>query len=344
MRKKIMMVITLCLMALIAPLQSFTAQEDISPSSYSDFSVEAEIPDNQINKTVSYFDILASSDQTLIVKVSNHGSEDMVIHAELNQATTEYNGEILYSAGKSNLTDTAIDLKSFASILENNIPIAANSSASVVIQLQDIPKFEGVILGGLRFKATTRTQEDAASKDQISIQSEIAYVIGLKIQTTEAVLPTLLTFDTIGSQLTNGRPSIVAGILNSEPILMKDVKIDSTLYKSSKQEPLATINLSNRSIAPTSTLPLLYDLGTKKLENGKYFSHIRIEHEDVVWEWDEEFEISNASEINDAALIVKNPISKMYYVIIAIIGCILLLFLLLFFLLFKQKRRNDEEV
>lgn len=118
------------------------------------FSVSSVIPENQIDKNLSYFNlkVLPSSLQELKVKIFNNKKHEIKVKAMVTPATTCRNGFISYT----NLTNYDESLKyPLPDILklsqsEYTVPAGGVATATALLNM---PKeaFNGIILGGLVF-------------------------------------------------------------------------------------------------------------------------------------------------------------------------------------------------
>lgn len=84
--KKFIVFTVLSSMVFGIAVSSAYAQEDAAVS----FSISAIIPDNQIDKDLSYFDLLMEpeKEQTIQVVISNSSDETIIAKTQINAATT----------------------------------------------------------------------------------------------------------------------------------------------------------------------------------------------------------------------------------------------------------------
>ena len=80
----------------ILGVNSLTSYADSAESAY---SVSANIPEEQTNKDVSYFDLTEAPNETrdLSIHLSNVGEKESVFEIEINNAATNTNGVIDYN-------------------------------------------------------------------------------------------------------------------------------------------------------------------------------------------------------------------------------------------------------
>ncbi|QIK69832.1 DUF916 and DUF3324 domain-containing protein [Erysipelothrix sp. HDW6C] len=319
----------------------------ISADAYRDFTIAAIIPENQINKSVDYFDLMMTPNQEQVVNITieNKGSETMVATLDLNNASTGNNGSKQYMIAVEPDSSMKTPLTSIATLVDTEIEVKPGETKNASIRIK-MPATEqdGVILGGVAVKANTLTDKETDSDQGLSISNQLSYLIGLQLRTNNNAVDRNLNLLKVDTALIDFNPSIIASIQNDMPIQMNDISIVGSVNKQGTQESVATVNVSNASIMPNTNFNVVYAPNNGNLKPGVYDVKLRIIHDTdgKTWEWDETLTIESedASDINDQAIFNKNDVN---YLAIIIIAILVLIVVLLFILIWKRRKKDDNK-
>lgn len=130
--KKIL--ITVAFFFLSSQLVPYIAQADDNMA----YSVSAVIPENQIDKTLTYFDLKMEPNQKqeIVLNVSNASDKEEIIVITPNNAKTNQNGVIDYSQSKGE-GDSSLTVPLTSVISEaQEVGLAPNESKQVTFTLQ----------------------------------------------------------------------------------------------------------------------------------------------------------------------------------------------------------------
>lgn len=142
------------LILLMAMFSFFVFNHTVSAAEMN-FSVNTVIPENQIDKSKTYFNLKMNSDQQqdITVTLKNDTKKDITIAVGVNTAKTNSNGVVEY--GKSSIKNDSSLKYAISDIVKgpSSVTIPANSSKNVVFHIT-MPKksFDGILLGGLTFQ------------------------------------------------------------------------------------------------------------------------------------------------------------------------------------------------
>lgn len=341
-RKTLKVSIALCIaMTCILSLLPISAMAQAVTSS--DFTVRANIPDNQIDKSKTYFDLLMESgqSQTLSVDVINSGTEEIIVDVALRAASTNRNGLIEYQVEVDPDETLKVPFDTIANTIDQ-VKVAPGSTqkVDVTVTMPD-DQFDGVILGGIIF--TKRENNGTASG--VSINNQFSYVIGVKLSETDKEILPDFRIKSIEPTLINYRKAISVNIHNSVPLIIKGANVTANIYRKNETAPLFSINKNGIDMAPNSIFPLPVEWGGENMDPGEYRLKLKLTYEGKIWEWDQDFTIDSekVSEINKDALdkpIKVNWWTTWWWIPVLIIVVLLLLW---FAFMLGRKRRNDEE-
>ncbi|AVK61421.1 cell surface protein [Lactobacillus sp. CBA3605] len=311
------------------------------------YSVAAELPDNQVNTDVSYFDLKVSPGQTqdLTIKIKNKDSQAHTYIVSPNRASTNSNGVIDYSRYQAKAdASLKFDIKQ-ALPKRQKVDVPAKSTKAVTIKLS-VPKkaFTGIALGGINV-----TQEDTATAKKSSgmtIENQYAYVIGLQLHetTSETIKPNMKLLGIKAKQI-NYQNYVTANLQNNQPVIMHRLKIKSYVTGVNSTKKLLTTNKENMAMAPNSNFNFAIGDGKQPLKAGKYTLHLTATADNgkYKWQFTRNFTISQqkADSLNKTA--VGQVQQRNYFWWFVGLGVIIVALLgLIIWLLLKNRRRNQD--
>ena len=304
------------------------------------FVVTAIIPENQIDKRQTYFDLRMEPGQTQVlqVNVTNKSSAEITVEVRVSNASTNRNGIIEYQA----IVQPDESLKTpFDTIAKTQpqITLKANESkmAEITVAMPE-NSFDGVLLGGIVF--TKRNGDNHGSG--VSINNQFSYVVGVKLSQTDAIIQPDFKLKAVTPLLVNHRNAVVADILNTAPLIIKDVSVDGQIYKKGGAQPVVSISKDRVEIAPNSVFPLPFEWDGNKIDPGEYQVNLKLSYNGKDFEWSRDFTVDGdtANEIHDATL--NKPTEfwhRWWWVPVVIIGGVFLLWIT--FNLGKSSRKSD---
>lgn len=308
-----------------------------------DFTVQAIIPDNQIDKKQSYFDLLMRPEQSqkLSVNLINSSANEMMVDVALHAASTNRNGIIEYQVQVEADETLKVPFDTIAAT-DSEVKVAAGSTKTVEISVT-MPKeqFDGVILGGITFTK----REDNSTSSGVSINNQFSYVIGVKLSETDKEIAPDFKLKSIKPTLINYRRAVIANIHNPVPLIVKDANVVAHIYKKNETESLFSVSKNGVDMAPNSVFPLPIEWEGNTMDPGDYRIELKLTYREKVSSWNENFTIESgqAQDINESALdmIVKAGWWASYWWIFLIIGVILLMWIA--FMLGKRRKTEEKD-
>ncbi|MET3195139.1 DUF916 and DUF3324 domain-containing protein [Bacillus sp. OAE603] len=310
-----------------------------------DFSVQAKIPENQIDKTKSYFDLKMDPGQLQVVEIevfNNNSTKIETFIADVTFATTNDNGLIDYSPKSVKKVDQSLKFPIVDLVNEPHkeivIPPGKSKTITFTFKMPN-QKFNGVLLGSIHFKKKIDKIETKKTSESIQISNQYAYVIGVKLTETIKKVNPELHLLRIKPKLVNYHTAITANIQNSEPTIVQGMKIEAKIFKDGSNEILYSSNKTGLSMAPNSNFDYAIDLKNNQIQPGIYRLKMKAIIGDQIWVWDEVFKIGNeAKELNNKAVEIKQNYFWLYFSV----GIFLTLVLsILFFFIAKKGRRKE---
>lgn len=335
--KKKFIVFFSALLLLITTLLPFATTVKAAPDK--SYAIQAILPDNQVNKDESYFDlkVTPNKEQTLKVLIANTGSKPITVTAEVNNAYTADSGVIGYDKYNTKLYKSK--LPSLTSLVEGKrkkvVTLANGENKTVEFKVKSpSSEYAGIILGGV---TTTASVSPTKSKN-INIKNQVRYVKGVVLRSKDdGVMPDM--------HLTSAAPKAVAGstgiaykLDNTAPINVNKVSLKAEITNGSKATNYSADNLQ---FAPNSQFD--YFIPIKKLDAGTYKAHISLKNESG---FAKEFNYTitvkqrQVENVNDAARPKPQSHNKQWIGII--IGIIVLLGVVVWMYLYYSQRNKGD--
>lgn len=294
------------------------------------FSVRANIPENQIDKHVNYFDLRMHPEQIqeLSVEVTNESDAPISVLVKAISASTSQNGIIDYTTPDVQDKTLQLPFSSIATVEKSTlvIPAKTTETARITITMPD-EVFDGVVLGGLLF---TRELEENTESQGTSINNQFRYIIGVKLSETDTtILPQFEIVEVVPENV-NYRPAITHRIRNTQAAIVKNMDIEISILDH-KNNLYATANMHGADMAPNSVLPFAVNPDGGKLKPGNYLSNIHLVHEGEVFDFQVEFTV----DAEEAVIINSNSITKtpsnaiLYFLLVIIVILVISVIILL---------------
>ncbi|SPN75470.1 DUF916 and DUF3324 domain-containing protein [Brochothrix thermosphacta] len=314
-----------------------------SKASELNFSVNAVIPDNQIDKEKSYFDLKVTpgEKQKLIVKLRNTTDKEIVINPHIQSAKTNKNGVIDYTPNKIKKDDTLkIAMEDVAKVPEE-VTVPPQSEKDLTIEVT-VPKdkFDGVILGGIYLKEDTSKNKEEDKEKDVAIKNEYSYVVALQMRQNDNKVKPMLHMNEVNPETQNARNVIVANIQNSEPMIISKLKIDTTVNKKGSKDNLAILKKENLQVAPNSNFNIAVPLEGEKLEAGTYILNMKAESAGKEWQFKKEFSISadKATTMNEKDVTLEKETPTMLYIFLGV-AFLIVIAVVIYFIIRRNKRK-----
>lgn len=303
--------------------------------------VEPVIPKNQIDSSIPYFYLKenANSSDTIKIKIINTSQKDKEVTVELNNASTNRNGLIVYETAEYNKDYLKAPITNLAKVEQTDVTVPANSTKLVDIKINTPSEvFNGISLGGIVVKEKINDEKVEGIKNIYS------YTIGLVL--TEEEKPQLyghtdLKLISVKPVLSNGYKFIEADILNPYPEIFNKILIQGKIYNDKGNEILKN-EIKESSIAPQTFLPFSFDLGKEEMKPGEYTFEGTAYSEGNEWKFKQNFTIlpEEAKEINEKS-INKYVLPWFIYYLIAILLIVSVISIIFNFI--RIKKRKDEK-
>lgn len=283
------------------------------------FNVQAQIPDNQIDKKQSYFDLKMNPGQTQTVStvVQNTSDKEMKIKNEIHTAHTNENGQIEYVAeAKKQDSSLKIPLKKITQLHEAKIvtvPANSKKTVSATIRVPDNAK-TGVILGAWYFERVDAKQKD--KKAGVIVHNKYSYAVAMKLTVNHEVSAALKLND-VKPGLRNYKKGIFANLQNTAAVIIPNLTVQGKIYEQGSTKVVKQAKLQQMIMAPNSNFDFPILFGGEELKPGKYTLKMTAKNENDTWHFKRHFTIraSDANRINDKSLDKAKPRHPGWYMV-----------------------------
>jgi len=341
--KKIWLVLTVCLLFMIFP-QMVGSAEDQPRINY---SVEAILPENQQDKTKSYFDLLVEDgeQEELSVAVTNTSDQPIVVEIRPYTASTSPSGGINYN-GQDQLFASSLEYSFEELISETQTIHLTGGENQVVTFAMQIPEkgFKGTILGGFYIKEITdkkNTAEVVTKESQATIINEFSFVIGVKLQTELTQVVPNFTLETPHIKEWNDFFSLNGPIVNDAPMIVSNYEMEGEVLNKKTGKVVLKIDQSLFSMAPNSKYINPQKVNPSLFPSGQYLYKVTIKNLEQTWQLEKEFTVTEKERKKVLENTVNSPkeTNRLLYYVIALL---LSMVIVLGFFVLNRKERSRE--
>lgn len=307
------------------------------------FSVEANIPNNQIDKSQTYFDLQMKpgQEQDISITIKNSSDKTATFAVEPHVAVTNQNGVIDYSKELKNDSSLNIGLTDVISG-EQKYTLAPKETKKAVFQLK-MPKesYDGIILGGFHIRKEQK-DADENEKQAVQIKNQYAYVIGIKLRETDKDVKPELVLNDVKPALQNYRTVVTANLQNTQPVIINGLKVKAKISKKQGSEVLHETEKQDMSMAPNSNFDFPISWDSQELKAGTY--HLSLTAEDDKenqWTLEKNFKIKGqeSKALNKEAVELEKDYTL--WLVLAVVFVFLLL-IAIWQLVKKRKEENEK--
>jgi len=243
------------------------------------FTVQAQIPSNQVDKEQTYFDLRVEPGQaqTLQVVVNNTSSEAIVVDVSAISASTNSNGVIDYTT--PGVKDETLR-HPFAEMSMVNTPVLQlqpHQSAVAEIEVT-VPaeQYEGTVLGGLVFRrrpaAETDTQTVTSQAGDMDITNVYSYILAVKLTETEVAVQPNFELVKVEPGQVNSYAEITHNIRNTQAAIAKNLTLKFRVFSQDEQKDVISKVVGNVDMAPNSVMPYGLRWPNSQAKPGRYTS------------------------------------------------------------------------
>ena len=339
MRKLYSLIVILLIGSLISPIIG-RAEGSMA------YSAKANIPENQINKTLTYFDLKMEpgQEQEITLTVSNSSDKQTTIILSPNIATTNQNGVIDYSQTKGKLDSTLKTPLSSVISKEQEVTLAPNETKQVPFTLKMPDKsFNGLLLGGFYVTKKEEAEDSKEAEKNVQIKNNYSYVIGIQLRESLEEVKPQLKMNQIKPALLNYRTAVTVNLQNTEATIIKEFDVHAKVRKKGNGTVLHEATKTDMSMAPNSNFDFPISWDNQSLEPGTYTLDMTAKSGENQWTFEEDFTISakESKTLNTDAVELEKKAPNWTLIILSVIGAMTLLIGGMLYLIYKHKKKKE---
>ena len=254
------------------------------------FQAAAELPSNQIDKQIHYFNLLVTpgSQQELSILIQNTDSGSHRFSVSPNRAGTNGNGLIDYSKHQQ------AKPKSLALDIEDYLPkpkvytVDPHSTRRIKLRLTVPNKsWSGILLGGIR------VEELDPNASAQTANSRVAYNIAIELQTSKNLPKQTPQLQFNGVQLKEraSGDSVNALLENPAPMIQSGLHVNAQIFHRNGNKVVMKRELSGITMAPNSIMAFPITQSAKMLKPGHYRLVIDGNNQSETWHFERDFTI-----------------------------------------------------
>lgn len=277
---------------ILGPSQSLVEAAELN------FGVKAILPENQVDKNNSFFDLRMnpSEEQTVEVEVTNVIDKEIELHTFVSAADTNVNGVIDYPQPTA---ETKYDeslkypLPTLVSLEETiKVPAKATIKVPVTIKMPS-ESYDGMIVGGISFYQKEEEDDQEKQTSGMGVKNKFMYRLGMKLVETDTTVEPDLKLLGVKAGQVNYRNAVMANLQNPEAEVLNSLKLEAQVFQKGSSTPIFTAGKDNMKVAPNSNFEYPIYLGKKAFKAGKYtLKLVATADNDKKWEFTQDFEIT----------------------------------------------------
>ncbi|GAB5052113.1 DUF916 and DUF3324 domain-containing protein [Pediococcus ethanolidurans] len=313
------------------------------------FGVQANLPKNQIDTKVTYFDLKLNpgASQIVTVTVTNGTKKQVKIKPEVNTATTNLNGVVEYQKVSAKNFDSSLkySLADYVKPVETSVILKVNQSKKIHLRINTPKgKLNGVMAGGIRLQdENAEVSKDAKKKKGTTVQNEYAYLIGMVLQQNTTKVTPDLKLASVKLGQNNLRNVINSRLRNVKATYLNKLSVNAKVSKVGSTKTLYQQKSTNMQMAPNSVFNYGLKLNGQPLKAGKYVMNITAKSKQQTWHFKKQFTITSkkAATLNAKDVSIKKDYSWIYVTVVVVI--LLILIAIAFWIVRKKLKAKEVE-
>ncbi len=311
------------------------------------FSVDPILPENQIDNSHTYFDLLVKPEQKqkLTIHMKNTTKKPVTVETTVNAATTNLNGVVEYGDSNTSIDETApynIEELVKPDEKEVTIPAGTEKDANFTVTIPS-KSYEGVLAGGitLQEKDAKTVSSEQKSNQGLAIENKYAYVVAVLLSESSNPIKSDLQLTKVEPGQVNARNTINTTIKNTKSKYENKINIQTKIRKKGSDDVLYHSEKEDMQIAPNTSLVYPTKLNGEKMEAGDYELEMDVSNNQQTWNFVKTFHIkgTTAEQFNKNDVSIKKSSTPKYYFIA---GFIILVVLILVIFYLKRKKKNSN--
>lgn len=324
-----------------------SASDEENPQESMSFNMTVDIPDNQINKSASYFDLLVkpNSEQDLKLTLSNTGNKPKKLRVRPTDATTNQNGVIDYSIpDKDYHVDSTLKIP-FTSLISQaqEVEVAPGEKKELTFKLNTPSEpFKGLILGGFVADIPS-SNDDKQDNKGIKITNKFQLVKAVMLRSEEEKVDPKLVLNDVKPNLVSYRTAVTANLQNTQPAMFGKMSVDAKITKKGSDKVIRHSSKENMEMAPNSNFDYAILWDNEPLKPGNYTLSLVAKSGKHEWPFTKDFSIAkeDSEKLNKEAVELTDDSNIPMWVWI-LIAVLVLIIIVLAIVYFKNKAKKEK--
>lgn len=306
------------------------------------FQAEAQLPDNQLNKEVSYFHIGVKPKEnvSLHVRLDNPTEKEVTLFPMICAAKTNGLGVVEYSTKQGKVGEKGQEtIESIATIKEKEIKLAPKETYDLEIQVKMPEKeFQGIRAGAIRL-LQKETEEQTGN-----VRNQFAREIGIVLESSSPdAIASNLTIKQAEAGQVNARNVVEIMIDNPQAKFCSLTELKGEIKEKESGDVITETTLSQAKLAPTTTFEFPVPFAGKAFKAGTYVATFSAKEGDKNWKLEKEFTItekeSEAYNQSDVQIKVTPSFVERYWISLLVLLLVFLVCVFLsFYLIWKRSK------
>lgn len=257
------------------------------------FQVAPEIPKNQINKQLEYYDLLVApgSTQNISFLIQNTDSGSHKFAVSVNRAGTSADGNTSYSQhGVKPTKSLKVNIESLFP-KPHTYTVDPHSTRRINLKLK-APQtaWSGILLGAINIQ---KVDQAAGANGKVGITSIPGYAIGIQLQATKTLATYTPQLQFNGANVkTNASGSQITALLeNPAPILQTGLHVSAQVFH--KDKKVLTNEIAGIKLAPNAQMAFPLTKADTALKSGTYHLVVNAKNGKQQWHFEDTFTIVN---------------------------------------------------
>lgn len=288
------------------------------------FTVSGNIPSEQEDQTISYYDLKVEQKvPEITATVSNQSDNPIKVAVRVDNASSNPTGTVDYTSTPNKLINEAPFKFSDVVTPENDVIELKGKESKTVTFNMTYPKenIKGIVAGGLFFNEVVDKKADAkATGVQNTFSRSIAILLRGGKETDYH-----LDLTKVKADLYAYKPTVMATLTNTSGKFINHTTIKSKITKKDSDKELYTKEDKEYQLSSYADLNYPIILDNDELKAGKYTLYMDLKADDEEWSFEKDFEITakEAKELNNDAIIEKEPFPWIWVLVAIMIAVIL---------------------
>lgn len=252
------------------------------------FSVEIVPHAKQLNPQVGYFDLFVSPAEPVVLElvIHNHLDKRQRYELDIGNAYTNELGVIVYD--QSEPVREGVSFTDLVDDLHQTIEVGPSEAKRVKIEANAVGEMmEGVLLGGIRVSRT----EDPATPEQVGVQNQYEYVIGVKLTTTTKQVVYEPKWESVSVNTNHYYPHVAFQIANQTGSISGQVDLEMRVES---DEGKTMSHRMEARMAPYTSTGFRFPI-TERLAPGTYQVSVEMRERETnrTWSFTDSFKVTD---------------------------------------------------